>query len=100
LTALLACIVGCALPGRSYSVLTHEQIVDLEWPDQIRPLLAKRFPQATADELKQAHASAYGGSMVPDMGYYPFGNKYFSDLLHYLRTGDFVAALLEEPPDL
>src|SRR5438445_3574907 len=100
LTALLACIVGCALPGQSYSVLTHEQIVDLEWQDQIRPLLAKRFPQATADELKQAHAYAYGGSMVQDMGYYPFGNKYFSDLVHYVRSGDFVTALLQESSDI
>src|SRR5205807_2596308 len=100
LTALLACIVGCALPGRSYSVLTHEQIVDLEWQDQIRPLLAKRFPQSTADELKLAHAYAYGGSVVQDMGYYPFGNKYFSDLVHYVRTGDFVAALVEEASDI
>jgi hypothetical protein len=72
----------------------------MEWQDQIRPLLIKRFPQATADDLKQAHAYAYAGSMVQDMGYYPFGNKYFSDLLHYVRTGDFVAALIEESSDL
>jgi len=100
LIALLACIVGCALPSRSYSVLTHEQIVDLAWQDQIRPLLLKRFPQATPDDIKQAHAYAYGGSMVQDMGYYPFGKKYFSDLVHYVRTGDFVGALLDESSDL
>ncbi len=100
LVALLACVVGCVLPSRSYSVLTHEQIIDLAWRDQIRPLLLKRFPQATDDQLKQAHAYAYGGSMVQDMGYYPFGKKYFSDLVHYVRTGDFVGALLDESSDL
>src|SRR5436305_6865186 len=100
LIAFLACVVGCVLPGRSYSVLTHEQIVDLAWQDQIRPLLLKRFPQATPDDIKQAHAYAYGGSVVQDMGYYPFGNKYFSDLVHYVRTGDFVAALVEEASDI
>jgi Zinc dependent phospholipase C len=100
LIALLACIVGCSLPSQSYSVLTHEQIIDLEWQDQILPMLVKRFPQATSDELKQAHAYAYGGSMVQDMGYYPFGNKFFSDLVHYVRTGDFVKALLDESTDL
>jgi hypothetical protein len=100
LIALFACVVGCALPSRSYSVLTHEQIIDIAWRDQIRPLLLKRFPQATDDQLKQAHAYAYGGSMVQDMGYYPFGKKYFSDLVHYVRTGDFVRALLDESSDL
>jgi len=66
----------------AYSVLTHEQVVDLLWKDDIQPLLAKRFPNATAEELKKAHAFAYGGCLVQDMGYYPFGNKYFSDLTH------------------
>ncbi|HZZ17422.1 MAG TPA: zinc dependent phospholipase C family protein, partial [Candidatus Sulfotelmatobacter sp.] len=97
---LLAFVMGGALPSRSYSVLTHEQIIDLAWRDQIRPLLLKKFPQATDDQLKQAHAYAYGGSMVQDMGYYPFGKKYFSDLVHYVRTGDFVGALLDESSDL
>lgn len=100
LIAVLACIVGCAAPSRSYSVLTHEQIIDLAWKDQIRPLLVKKFPQATDDQIKQAHAYAYGGSMVQDMGYYPFGKKYFSDLVHYVRTGDFVGVLLDESSDL
>ena len=97
---IFACVTVCSLPGRSYSVLTHEQIIDLAWKDHLRPLLLKRFPQATDDELKQAHAYAYGGSMVQDMGYYPFGKKYFSDLLHYVRSGDFVTALIEESTDL
>src|SRR6266481_4048117 len=90
----------CALPARSYSVLTHEQVVDMAWEAQLRPMLLKRFPQASADDLKHAHAFAYGGSLVQDMGYYPFGKKYFSDLLHYVRSGDFVMALLEESSDI
>src|ERR1700686_2482587 len=84
----------------AYSVLTHEEVVDLLWKDDIQPLLTKRFPDATADDLKKAHAFAYGGSLVQDMGYYPFGNKYFSDLLHYVRSGDFVVNLIEESSDL
>ena len=34
------------------------------------------------------------------MGYYPFGNKYFSDLTHYVRSGDFIVNLLKEASDL
>jgi hypothetical protein len=86
--------------GSSYSVLTHEEIVDLLWKDQITPLLLKRFPHSTPDDLKQAHAYAYGGSLVQDMGYYPFGNAYFSDLVHYVRSGDFVVALVEQSSDV
>jgi hypothetical protein len=84
----------------AYSILTHEQIVDLLWQDQIQPLLKKRFPDATEDDLKKAHAFAYGGSLIQDMGYYPFGSKYFSDLLHYVRSGDFVVNLIQESSDL
>jgi hypothetical protein len=85
---------------RGYSVLTHEQVVDLLWKDQIQPLLLKRFPHSTEDDLRKAHAFAYGGSVMQDMGYYPFGSKYFSDLVHYVRTGDFVEALLHDSADL
>jgi len=84
----------------AYSVLTHEQVVDLLWKDDIQPLLAKRFPNATAEELKKAHAFAYGGCLVQDMGYYPFGNKYFSDLTHYVRSGDFIANMINDASDL
>src|SRR5258708_5037795 len=84
----------------AYSVLTHEQVVDLVWKDDFLPLLKKRFPAATDDELKKAHAFAYGGSLIQDMGYYPFGNKYFSDLTHYVRSGDFIVNLINESSDL
>jgi hypothetical protein len=84
----------------AYSVLTHEEVVDLLWKDDIRPLLIRRFPAATADDLKKAHAFAYGGSLIQDMGYYPFGNKYFSDLAHYVRSGDFIVNLINDATDL
>jgi hypothetical protein len=84
----------------AYSVLTHEEIVDLAWKDTLLPMLKQRFPAATDDELKKAHAFAYGGSLIQDMGYYPFGSKYFSDLTHYVRSGDFIVNLLKEASDL
>jgi hypothetical protein len=83
-----------------YSVLTHEQIVDLVWADRIEPLLRRRFPNATDDDIVKAHAYAYGGCVIQDLGYYPFGSKDFSNLVHYVRTGDFVMALLRDADDL
>src|SRR6266496_4040986 len=87
-------------PASAYSLLTHEAIVDMLWTDQIQPLLSKRFPAATATELRKAHAYAYGGCLIQDMGYYPFGNKFFSDLAHYVRSGDLVMNLIRESSDL
>jgi Zinc dependent phospholipase C len=84
----------------SYSVLTHEAIIDSTWNSAIRPLLLKRFPDATADALAQAHAYAYGGCIIQDLGYYPFGGKFFSDLTHYVRSGDFVVNLINGSQDL
>ena len=80
----------------AYSVLTHEAIIDSSWPKDLRPLLLKRFPNATDDQLRDAHAYAYGGAIIQDMGYYPFGSKLFSDLVHYTRSGDFVIALVKD----
>src|ERR1700722_17158695 len=80
----------------AYSVLTHEEIVDLLWTDQIQPLLLKRFPGLTQDQITEAHAYAYGGAVIQDLGYYPFGSREFSDLVHYVRSGDFVRELLFE----
>ena len=84
----------------SYSVLTHEAIIDSTWDSAIEPVLLKRFPAATAEELLQAHAFAYGGCIIQDLGYYPFGSKLFSDLTHYVRTGDFVVNLIADSQDL
>src|ERR1700752_2428481 len=91
----------CCAPGCSaYSVLTHEAIIDAAWKESIVAMLLRRFPNATPEQLLQAHAYAYGGAIIQDMGYYPFGNSYFSDLTHYVRSGYFVLALLEESKDL
>jgi hypothetical protein len=99
--SVLLLFVGlCAGLASGYSVLTHEQVVDLMWKDQLQPLLLKRFPKSTEDDLQKAHAYAYGGCVLQDMGYYPFGSKFFSDLVHYVRSGDFVDALLEDSSDL
>jgi hypothetical protein len=99
---VLGLIFGtCCAPSCSgYSVLTHEAIIDAAWKESIMPLLLKRFPNTTPEELLQAHAYAYGGAIIQDMGYYPFGNSFFSDLTHYVRSGDFVLALIEESTDL
>jgi hypothetical protein len=80
--------------------LTHEEIVDLLWTDQIRPLLLKQYPGLTEDQITEAHAYAYGGAVIQDLGYYPFGNREFSDLVHYVRSGDFVRQLLIESQDV
>jgi hypothetical protein len=94
-------LIFCLAPMcGAYSVLTHEEVVDLLWKDDIQPLLTQRFPGATAEDLKKAHAFAYGGSLIQDMGYYPFGNKYFSDLTHYVRSGDFIVTLINDANDL
>jgi hypothetical protein len=97
---ILIIVICCASACAAYSVLTHEAIIDAAWKDDIVPTLLKRFPNATPDELLQAHAYVYGGAIIQDMGYYPFGSKFFSDLTHYVRSGDFVLALIEESKDL
>src|ERR1700752_2649846 len=94
--AVLFVVLMCAGGLSAYSVLTHEEIVDLLWADQIQPLLLKRYPGLTEDQMREAHAYAYGGAVIQDMGYYPFGNKEFSDLVHYVRSGDFVMELIKE----
>jgi hypothetical protein len=100
--AIVGLIFGtcCASSCSGYSVLTHEAIIDSAWKESIVPVLLKRFPNATPEELLQAHAYAYGGAIIQDMGYYPFGNSFFSDLTHYVRSGDFVLALIQESTDL
>jgi hypothetical protein len=97
---ILVLVFGGATSSSGYSVLTHEAIVDSAWVDAIVPLLRKRFPDATPEEIKAAHAYAYGGSAIQDLGYYPFGSKWFSDLVHYVRTGDFIEALIRDSHDI
>jgi hypothetical protein len=93
---LLSVQLVCPTKGKSYGVLTHQAIIDVAWEPSIVPILKRKYPQATADQLKKAHAHAYGGAIIQDMGYYPFGNVFFTDLTHYSRSGDFVEALLQE----
>jgi len=87
-------------PSSAYSILAHEAIIDAAWDVSIRPILLQRFPNATREELKQAHAYAYGGAIIQDLGYYPHGSHFFSDLTHYCRSGDFILALLRDSQDL
>ena len=98
--ALLLVVFGFSQVCNGYSILTHEEIVDLLWADQIKPLLLQKYPNATEEELRKAHAFTYGGCLIQDMGYYPFGNTLFSDMVHYVRSGDFVDALLSESTDI
>lgn len=97
---LVLALVAVGPAAYPYSVLTHEEIVDMAWEDQIKPLLLKKYPGLTPEQLKEAHAYAYGGCVVQDMGYYPFGNKDFSDLVHYVRSGDFVAEMIRDAADV
>src|SRR6516164_3934238 len=83
-----------------YSVLTHEAIIDTLWIDSIQSVLLMRFPNASEEQLREAHAYAYGGCLIQDLGYYPFGSHFFSDLTHYVRSADFLTALLDESQDL
>jgi hypothetical protein len=89
-----------AQSASSYSVLTHEAIIDSAWDTGIKPLLLKRFPGSSEDDLARAHGYAYGGSIIQDLGYYPFGSKFYSDLTHYVRSGDFILNLIRESQDL
>jgi hypothetical protein len=98
-TFVFLTVLLCSSASSAYSVLTHEEIVDLLWTDEIRPLLLQRFPGLTEDQLKEAHAYAYGGAVIQDLGYYPFGSNEFSNLVHYVRSGDFVHELLLESQD-
>ena len=97
--AVFLAVLLCDSRSFAYSVLTHEEIVDLVWTDELRPLLLQRFPTLTEDQLTEAHAFAYGGAVIQDLGYYPFGSVEFSNLVHYVRSGDFVRELLAQSQD-
>jgi hypothetical protein len=86
-------LLAASEPATAYSVLTHEQLIDLSWTATIVPVLLTRFPSLTSAQLTRAHSYAYGGCVIQDLGYYPFGNELFSDLTHYVRSGDFVRSL-------
>src|ERR1700733_11897384 len=98
----LAIFIFAGWPAQTaaYAVLSHEAVIDSLWDTNIRPLLLKRFPNATKADLKEAHGYAYGGAIIQDMGYYPHGSHFFSDLTHYVRSGDFILALLRDAKDI
>jgi hypothetical protein len=89
-----------ATPSDAYSVLSHEAVVDALWDVKLKPVLLAHFPDATPEQLKEAHAYAYGGAIIQDIGFYPHGSAYFSDLTHYARAGDFIVALISESQNL
>jgi hypothetical protein len=98
---VMGVLVGIGVaPASGYSLLTHEQLIDLTWDDAIVPLLLSRYPNATQEELEKARAYAYGGCVVQDIGYYPFGRVQFSNLTHYVRSGDFVVSLFRNAKDV
>ena len=102
-SAVILLLVGALLlarPASAYSVLAHESMVDAAWDDVIAPMLRARFGAASPEAIKSARAYAYGGSVMPDMGYYPFGSHFFTNLLHYTRSGDFVEALIRDARDV
>lgn len=102
LKLLISALLAFGVAGSCFgcSVLSHEAIVDAAWPTKLEPFLRARFPRASPDDLKTAHGYAYGGAIIQDLGYYPHGNKRFSDMTHYVRTGDFVMALVNQAQDL
>jgi hypothetical protein len=98
-SALLLCFLLVCKPAGAYSLLTHEQLIDLTWESSIVPLLRSRYPNITPEELERARSYAYAGCVIQDVGYYPFGDPFFSDLTHYVRSGDFVVHLFQDAKD-
>jgi Zinc dependent phospholipase C len=98
-SALLLCFLLVYHPAGAYSLLTHEQLIDLTWQSSIVPLLRSRYPNITPEELERARSYAYAGCVIQDVGYYPFGDPFFSDLTHYVRSGDFVVHLFQGAKD-
>jgi hypothetical protein len=98
LSAML--FMHASLVCRAYSVLTHQALIDVNWDKVLLPLLKEKFPGSSNEALKEAHAYVYGGAVVPDMGYYPFGSKLFTNLIHYVRSGDFVKAVMNDAHNL
>lgn len=98
--AFVAALACWPAPVGAYSVLAHESNIDALWDSQIRGLLLAKYPGTSGAALAEARAYAYGGSVVQDLGYYPFGSRFFTNLLHYVRTGDFVEAMLRDARDV
>jgi len=93
-------LLVCPEQGKAYSVMSHQAIIDAAWENDLKPALRKRFPKASEQELDESQAYAYGGAIIQDLGYYPYGNPFFSDLTHYVRSADFILALLRDAQDV
>jgi hypothetical protein len=98
-SAVLLCLLLVCRPAGAYSLLTHEQLIDLTWQSSIVPLLRSRYPNITPEELEHARSYAYAGSVIQDIGYYPFGDPFVSNLTHYVRSGDFIVFLFRDAKD-
>ena len=100
--AVIALVIALSVPrpAVAYSVLAHEANIDALWDSTIVPMLRTRFPRSSPEQLLEARAYAYGGCVIQDLGYYPFGSEFFSNLLHYVRTGDFIAVLIADAQDV
>ena len=97
---LLALVLAFATrPAAGYAVLTHQANIDSTWERCLVPAILKRYPGSTPEQLADAKAYAYGGAIIQDMGYYPFGSVLFTNLTHYVRSGDFVRNMLAEARD-
>jgi hypothetical protein len=93
---LVLLLAAAAAPANAYSVLTHQAIIDTTWADYIAPQLERHYPGGTLKEMNRAKSYAYGGAILQDMGYYPLGSSLFTNLTHYVRSGDFVRNLLRQ----
>ncbi len=98
-SALVLCVLLACRPAGAYSVLTHEQLIDLTWKSSIVPLLRSHYPRITDAQLDEARSYAYAGCVIQDVGYYPFGDPFLSNLTHYVRSGDFIVHLFRDAKD-
>jgi hypothetical protein len=99
IAVVLVLVLGLLSMGdraHAFSVLAHQAVIDRSWDEAFVPALRHRFPSATAEQIRNARSYGYGGSHIADLGYFPLGSRLFTDLLHYVRSGDFVATMLRE----
>ena len=99
-TALLLVVLMCSGTSPAYSVLTHEEIVDLLWTDEIRPLLLKRYPGLSEDQITRGACLRLRRRCHPGPGLLPVRQPRIQQLVHYVRSGDFVRELLLESQDV
>ena len=57
----------------------------------IHLILASRVANSFRDRSERA--SFFAGAIAPDMGYFPGGDRFTSDLAHYVRAGELARSL-------